>query len=180
MKILKNILLVIVGLVAIALLTALFVKKEYAVEREITINKSKDLVFNYVKLLKNQDNFSVWAMKDPNMEKGFTGTDGMVGATSSWNSKMEDIGKGEQEIIGISEGEKVDYELRFFEPFESKDHAYLATESVNDSTTTVRWGFDGKMPYPMNLLLLTMDMDKMLGEQLESGLKNLKGVMEKE
>jgi len=180
MKILKNLLLVIVGLVAIALLTALFVKKEYAVEREITINKSKDLVFNYVKLLKNQDNFSVWAMKDPNMEKGFKGTDGMVGATSSWNSKLEDIGKGEQEIIGISEGEKVDYELRFFEPFESKDHAYLAIESVNDSTTTVRWGFDGKMPYPMNLLLLTMDMDKMLGEQLETGLKYLKGVMEKE
>jgi hypothetical protein len=180
MKILKNLLLVIVGLVAIALLTALFVKKEYAVEREITINKSKEQVFSYVKLLKNQDNFSVWAMKDPTMEKGFTGTDGMVGAVSTWNSKMEDLGKGEQEIIGITEGQKIDYELRFIEPFEAKDHAFLSTESINDSTTLVKWGFDGKMPYPMNLLLLTMDMDKMLGEQLETGLKNLKGVMEKE
>jgi hypothetical protein len=35
------------------------------------------------------------------------------------------------------------------------------------------------MPYPMNLMLLFMDMDGMLGKDLQQGLDNLKGVLEK-
>jgi hypothetical protein len=35
------------------------------------------------------------------------------------------------------------------------------------------------MPYPMNLMLLCMNMDKMIGKDLETGLTNLKGVLEK-
>lgn len=31
----------------------------------------------------------------------------------------------------------------------------------------------------MNIMLLMMDMDQMLGKDLDAGLKNLKGVMEK-
>ena len=39
--------------------------------------------------------------------------------------------------------------------------------------------FDGKMNYPMNLMLLFMNMDKMIGKDFESGLKNLKTILEK-
>ena len=56
MRILKVILFGILGLVSLVLIIALFVKKEYAVEREITVNKPKVEVFEYVKFLKNQDN----------------------------------------------------------------------------------------------------------------------------
>lgn len=69
MKILKKILIAIVAIIAIALITALFVKKEYAIERTISINKPKEAVFNYIKYLKNQDTYSKWAMMDPNMKK---------------------------------------------------------------------------------------------------------------
>jgi len=79
MKIAKRILLGILGIIVLLLVVALFVKKEYAVEREIAINKPKQEVFDYVKFLKNQDNFSVWAQTDPNMKKDFRGTDGTVG-----------------------------------------------------------------------------------------------------
>jgi hypothetical protein len=34
------------------------------------------------------------------------------------------------------------------------------------------------MKYPMNLMLLFMDMEGMLGGDLEQGLTNLKGVLE--
>jgi hypothetical protein len=43
----------------------------------------------------------------------------------------------------------------------------------------VLWGFKGKMPYPMNLMLLCMNMDKMLGKDLGTGLQNLKSTLEK-
>ena len=178
MKILKKILLVLVGIIALVLIVALFVKKEYAVERDITIEKPKYEVFEYVKYLKNQDNFSKWATMDPAMIKEFRGTDGTVGFVSAWESENPDVGKGEQEIMKITEGARIDYEIRFLEPFEATDNAYMTTESVNDSLTKVSWGFNGKMNYPMNLMLLFMDMEKMLGGDLETGLTNLKGVLE--
>jgi hypothetical protein len=35
------------------------------------------------------------------------------------------------------------------------------------------------MAYPMNLMLVFMDMDAMLGKDLQTGLNNLKAVLEK-
>jgi hypothetical protein len=179
MKILKGILLFIVGIVALLLIVALFVDKDYAVKREITINKPKSEVFDYLKLLRNQDNFSVWATRDANMKKEFRGTDGTVGFVSAWDSEMNEVGKGEQEIKKITEGDRIDFELRFIKPFEATDNAYMSTESVTDSSTKVTWGFNGSMNYPMNLMLLTMNMDEMLGKDLQEGLVNLKGNLEK-
>jgi hypothetical protein len=178
-KVFKILGLVLVAILLLILLTALFTKKEYSVERVITIAKPKSAVFEYAKFLKNQDNFSVWAKIDPDMKKEFRGTDGTVGFVSAWDSENKKAGKGEQEILKISEGERIDYEIRFLKPMKSTDNAFLAFKSVNDSTTSVTWGFFGKIKYPMNLMLLVMDMDAVLGKDLEGGLKNLKAVLEK-
>jgi len=113
------------------------------------------------------------------MKKEFKGTDGEVGFISAWDSDSANVGKGEQEIIKIREGERIDYELRFIEPFEANDHAYMITEAVDMEKTKVKWGFNGKMDYPLNLMLVFMDMENMLGKDLETGLQNLKAVLEK-
>lgn len=178
MKILKKIGIVLVILIAIPLVIALFIDKEYAVERGVIINKSKAEVFDYIKYLKNQDNYSVWAKKDPKMQKKYAGTDGTVGFVSKWNSKDENVGVGEQEIKKITSGSRVDYELRFKEPFEATDNAYMTTKELEPMKTQVTWGFNGKMDYPMNFMLLFMDMEEMLGNDLEEGLGNLKRIME--
>ena len=178
-KIVKIIGYIILGLIILVLLTALFVKKEYSVERDISLNNPKQVVYDYVKYLKNQNNFSVWSKIDPAMKQEFRGTDGTVGFVSAWDSENKQAGKGEQEIIRIAEGEKIDYELRFLEPMKSTDNAYITFKSVNDTVTNVKWGFFGKIKYPMNLMLLFMDMDTMLGKDLEGGLNNLKGILEK-
>ena len=180
MKILKWILIVIAIIIAIPLIAALFVKGEYAVERETTIAKPKQQVFEYVKSIKNQNNYSVWNMKDPNSKMEYTGTDGTVGFISAWDSEMKEVGKGEQEITKITEGERVDMELRFTKPMESTDYAYMTTEAIDSTQTKVKWGFNGKMPYPMNFMCLFMNMDEMLGPDLQTGLNNMKGILEKQ
>ena len=179
MKTVKWILIIIVILVAIPLITALFVKKEYSIEREIVINKPKKEVFDYVKYLKNQNNYSKWAGIDPAMKKEFRGTDATVGFVSSWESTNKDVGKGEQEIKGIKDGERIDYEIRFIEPFASTSSAFMSTEAVSENQTKVKWNFHGVMPYPMNLMQLVMDMDKAIGGDLLTGLTNLKKLLEK-
>lgn len=179
MRILKRILIVVGILIAIPLIVALFVKKEYAVEKEIVISKPKAEVFEYIKFLKNQDNFSKWATIDPNMKKSYRGTDGTVGFVSHWESDNEEVGWGEQEIKKITEGERIDFELRFIKPFEATEPAFMSTETVSDNQTKVKWGFSGHMDYPMNLMLLFMDFEKMIGDDLQTGLTKLKSELEK-
>jgi hypothetical protein len=43
----------------------------------------------------------------------------------------------------------------------------------------VAWGFESKMKYPMNLMLLFMSMEKMVGNDLGTSLMNLKNILEK-
>ncbi len=55
----------------------------------------------------------------------------------------------------------------------------MITESSSENATKVKWGFSGRMDYPMNLMLLFMNMEEMLGKDLDKGLQNLKAVLEK-
>ncbi len=178
MRIVKRILLFIVSLIVIALVVALFVSKDLNVSKEVVINKPKQQVFDYIKLIKNQPNYSVWAKMDPNIKTSFTGTDGAVGFVNTWEGN-KDVGKGSQTITGIVEGEKLDTELKFIEPWPSTAKAFMNAKAINDSTTKVAWGFESKMAYPMNLMKLFMNMEKMLGDDYEKGLANLKNVLEK-
>lgn len=170
----------VVGVVVVVpLLLALVLPKDYGVSREIVISQPVPVVFSYIKHLKNQDNYSTWSMKDPDMQKSYRGEDGTVGFVAAWDSSHREVGKGEQEITAIVENERLDVALRFFEPFEGNDEAYMITTPVSDTETKVVWGFQGHMAYPMNLMLLVMDMEKLLGSELQIGLVNLKAVLEK-
>jgi len=169
--------LIALGLI---LIIPLFIKKEYSVVREILIDKPKFWVFGYIKFLENQDNFSVWASLDPDMKKGMKGVDGTAGCISSWESTHKNVGCGEQEIIKILEGERIDYELRFLKPFKSISQAFFITEALTNNKTNVKWGFNGKMNYPMNIMLLFMNMEKMIGKDFENGLAKLKTLLEQQ
>jgi hypothetical protein len=109
--------LIIIAVIAIPLLLALLIKKTYTAKRSIVINQPKAVVFDYLRYLRNQDNFSKWATMDPHMKKTYTGTDGTVGFVSAWDSKQKNVGAGEQEIKQINEGTSLVYDLRFIRPF---------------------------------------------------------------
>jgi len=178
MKIVKRILIGVAILVAVPLIVGLFVRTDFAVEREVIINKPKNDVFNYVRYLKNHDNFSKWATMDPQMKKDYRGTDGTVGFVSAWESDNENVGKGEQEIKKITEGERIDVEIRMRSPFQSTNPAYMTTESIGGNQTRVKSGYLGKMNYPTNLLCPFIT-DK-IGKDMQTGLTNLKTVLEKQ
>ena len=179
MSILFTILGVIVGLIVLLLIVALFIKKEYTIERETAISQPSPAVFNYIKYIKNQDVYSVWNQLDPSMQKTYTGTDGNVGFVYAWDSTNKKAGKGEQEITAIKEGDRIDMALHFIRPFEGRSIAYMTTAPLAPNQTKVKWGINGKMNYPMNAMLLFMNMENMLGKDLADGLANLKTVLEK-
>ncbi len=172
------VLYIILGIIAALLLAGLFIPKGMKATREIVINKPKNEVFNYIKYLKNQDNFSKWASMDANMSKSYRGTDAATGFVSAWEGNKK-VGKGEQEIIGIEEGKKVEYEIRFEKPFKSFAKSILSVEPAGNDATKVSWDFEGCMNYPMNVMKLFMNMEKNIGNDFSTGLSNLKAIMEK-
>jgi uncharacterized membrane protein len=165
MNILLCLLCIIAIFIALFLVIALFIKKDYQVERETIIEKPKDEVFAYLKSLKNQNEWSVWSQMDPNMKNEYTGIDGTVGFISKWKGN-------------ITAGERIDNELRFMKPWKSSSEAYFITEAISESSTKVKWGLKGNMPYPMNAMSIIMNMDKMLGKDFQQGLENLKKKLE--
>lgn len=170
MKTLKKIGIILLIIVALPLIAALFVPKDFRSEREIIIDKPRQEVFDYVRFVKNQDNYGVWQLSDPGMKKEFEGTDGTVGFKYSWDG--EKTGKGSQTITHITTGEKVNTELDF--GFGQPAQSYIITEEVSPGQTKVIWGISGKSPYPWNLISLFYDM----GKDFEQGLQNLKEVLE--
>ena len=178
MKKVKSILKILLITVVVLLVAAIFLKKVYVVERDIIINKPKTTVFNYLKYLKNQNDFSKWALMDTNAHREYIGLDGTEGFLYTWESNNSKVGKGEQRIKKIIAGKVIQTALHFIKPIEGFADAYLTTETISDNETRVRWGFYSKMNYPFNLSLLVLNMDKIIGDDLSEGLINLKKQLE--
>ena len=179
MNIVITILLIVIGLVVLLLVIALFTQKSYTIAREAIVKRAKSEVFNYVKYLKNQDFYSKWVMQDPDMNKSYAGTDGTPGFVYAWDSNDKNTGKGEQEIKRIVEGEQIGTELRFERPFKNVAQALLTASDLGGNQTRVKWEFSSTMKYPMNVMLLFINFDKLLGKDMEESLSRLKGILEK-
>lgn len=180
MKFLLKLLVVAASLVALFLIMALFVDRSYKVERSNLVNVSNEIAFDYLVHLENQEDYGVWFDMDPNMKVWYEGNSGEVGSKLCWSSKNEEVGTGEQEIIAIDQGKRIDFKLRFFEPQEMESDLYLITKEVEPGKSKIIWGMSGEVPYPWNIMLLFMSMEDQIGKDLKSGLKNMETILEKE
>ena len=164
---------VVLAIIGLIVLLALVAPKSYNVSRSIKINRPLPEVFDYIKYVKNQNDWSPWKKKDPNMTQEFEGTDGEVGFISRWEGN-KDVGTGEQEIVRIIENESIESQLRFFKPWKSQSDAYITVDAIDETTTKVTWGFSGVNKPPSNIFFLFFNMDKTVGADFEDGLNQLK------
>ena len=176
MNILITIIIVIAGMIALLLIIAFFKKKEHYVKREITINAPRQKVFDYIKLLKNQDEFNKGAMEDPDRKREFKGTDGTVGYIYAWSGN-KDVGVGEKEITNIIEGKRVEMEIRFVKPMTTSAHIIMDTESLSDNQTKVVWSNAGTLKYPLNIMIPIVE--KHVVKDMDMSLSTLKKILEK-
>ncbi len=177
MNIIITILLALVAVIVVFLIAALFVKKEYIIEGKIVVNTPKQAVFEYVKQFKNQKYYNKWTMTDPDVRLNYTGVDGEIGFISAWESDNKNVGKGEQEITKIVEGEKIETELRFIKPFTDTASAHFVFEEAANGNTAITWSLYGVRKYPLNLML--KGLDKMLLKDMQISLNNIKNILEK-
>ncbi|PJZ78385.1 SRPBCC family protein [Leptospira neocaledonica] len=177
MKAFKITIFSLVGLVSVLLIVAAFASKDFQIQEEIVIEKPKQVVFDYIKILNNQTNYAKWFMLDPETEFSSKGLDGEVGFIHSWKSKNENVGIGEQEITKKIEGEYLEVQIRFERPFASKDSAFTKLETISENKTKLINRFNGKMVYPMNLMIPIICGD--LGKDMKDNMVRLKAILEK-
>jgi len=168
----------IAGIIILVVVLIFLAPKTYQVSRSIEIFASKNSVFDYVRYLKRQNEWSPWFKKDAHMNIRITGIDGQVGAINYWSGNKE-VGEGEQEIMSIIDGEKVEMELRFYRPLKSISYCCLSLETITETKTKVIWSFKGETNFPMNIFTLFVNMDKMVGTDFEEGLGTLKLIVER-
>lgn len=171
---------VLAAIIIAVLITALFTKNKYTLQREITINKPKQEVFDFIKLNRNQHLYSKWLSFDPNTKIEIRGTgDGTAGSILAFESSNHKTGKGEWETKKVTQGERIDFELRFLEPFAFTANGHFLTTAVSENQTTLTWIYNSGMDWPMNFMLLFMDMDELVGNDMAESLQNAKSVLEK-
>ncbi len=151
--------------------------KEMVIEKKVSIDRSVSEVFEFLKETKNQDLFSVWNMKDPDMKKSYSGTDGTAGFIYSWDSQDKSVGAGSQEITRIAPDKMIEYEMRFLRPMKNTASATFLISKVVGESTLVTWTFKSPTKFPMSLF--SPIFKNILGKQLQQSLDNLKALLEK-
>ncbi len=175
LKIIGGIALVLV----LAVVIALFVfPTKLEVERSIEINAPKALVHEYVSQFKLMNEWSPWTRLDPNMKSEITGEDGTVGAKYSWESELDNVGKGVQELTLITE-DSVHTLVTFTSPFQSVAKGYVLLEALTPNITKVTWGFLSDAGRPGNVFMGLMNAAETVNADYQKGLDSLKVITER-
>lgn len=117
--------------------------------------------------------WSPWMGVDPEAIHEYKGPQGEVGAEYYWSGN-DDAGTGVQKITSISD-DRIDTDLEFTAPWESKSKIYYLFEEKNGNIN-VTWAYDGTIPVLMSLF---MNMDDMIGSKYEEGLNSLQDKLSK-
>ena len=176
MTTLITILLVIAGIIALLLIIGRFMKREHFANREIIINAPLQKVFDFLKLLNNQEKFNPSRATDSDRKKEFKGTDGTVGFIYVWSGN-KNAGEGEKEIINIIEGKRIETEIRFVKPMVTSATIIMETEALSDNQTEVSMSNTGTLNYPLNIMIPMFE--KMFAKDMDTSLCNLKNIPEK-
>ena len=149
---------------------------EMNVSRSTFISASAAKIFPHVNNFHNWNHWSPWAKLDPNATFEFTGAEQGVGARFSWNGNNQ-VGVGSNTIVKSIPNQLVQIDLVFEKPFASTATAEF-TFDEEGKQTRVTWSMFGKKNFISKAMGLVMDCHKMVGDQFDEGLANLKTIVE--
>jgi hypothetical protein len=149
---------------------------ELLIQRQATISAAPDQVFTQVNDLKKWDAWSPWAKLDPNAKVGFEGPEAGKDAVFTWSGN-DQIGEGRMTIVDSRPAELVDIKLDFTKPFENTSKSTFAFKP-DANQTVVTWSMGGHQNFLEKAMCIVFNGKKMLGDEMDKGLANLKAVAE--
>lgn len=148
----------------------------FRVERSATISAPAPVVFAQVNDFHQWEAWSPYVKRDPGMKKSFEGAPAGVGASYTWSGNHE-VGEGRTTIIESRPSELIRITLEFVRPFAGTSTAEF-TFRPEGERTAVTWSLAGRNNFPAKAMGLIMNMDKMIGDDFEKGLAQMKAIAE--
>lgn len=175
-RVLANVVVVLLAIIALLLLVGLFLPRTFRVQRLATIRATPEVLYAQVSGLRHWPEWTVWNQeRDPSVRLEYGSPE--VGAGASYRWQGEKLGEGRMTLTRAEAGKGVWFDLEF-DGGRSKASGSLTWESADAGALRVLWiveGDLGKSPVGRYVGLL---MDRMLGTDLEQGLERLRTRLE--
>ncbi len=173
---LYTILGIVAALLALLVIFIAFRPSEYTVTRTGKMQAPPAQVFEQVNDFRKWTAWSPWENIDPNLQRTHSGAAQGVGAKYHWVGD-KNVGEGEMTITESRPSDLIRIKLEFIKPFASICDTLFTFQPEGDQTV-MTWKMEGKHSFMPKAMCLFMNMDKMLGDQFEKGLANMKGLVE--
>jgi len=171
----KTIALLLLAALALLLVVAANRPDSFHVERSITVQAPPERVFALINDLKQFNRWNPYEKKDPAIRGSYGERLAGPGARYAWESK--EVGVGSLEITAATAPTRVAMRLDFVKPFEAHSQAEF-TITPAGGAQQVSWAMQGPVPFVSKLMGLFFNMDRMIGQDFEAGLQNLKTLAE--
>ncbi len=175
MRILRNILIAVVVLIAAAASLAYLQPRHVIVERDLVISAPAEDIFPHLNSLQAFSEWSPWGDYDPDMQITYSGPESGVGNVMEWTSDHQNVGNGRQEIVEVIDNETVRTSLDFGGMGTAEAWWTLAAEG---DATRVTWGLNADMGNSPMGRWFGLFMDGMVGADYERGLGQLQAAVE--
>lgn len=141
------------------------------VERSIYVNGNQQDLYAFLLDFSNYQQWQPVAELDSALESRIEGPRG-EGGKYFWSGN-ELVGSGSLEIIKADPFRFIEMRVLYTEPWDV-EASYLFRLSPEKNGTKVTWRYEAKNAFLSRISLLFMDMDKLLGAELEKGLEQMR------
>ena len=165
-----------VVLIVVLLAYAATRPNDFRVQRTARFNAPPDRIYPHIADFKRWAAWSPYEKLDPHMTKTLSGADFGTGAVYEWEGNAK-AGKGRMQITDASPPHRLVVKLDFDKPFKAHNTSSFVLEP-SGGATHVTWAMFGPSPFVAKLFGVFVNMDTMLGRDFETGLSNLKAIVE--
>jgi uncharacterized protein YndB with AHSA1/START domain len=149
----------------------------FHVQRSASVKAPPDKIFPLINDFRSWASWSPYEHKDPAMKKTYSGAATGKGAVYEWDGD-KNVGSGRIEIADTTPPSRLAIKLDMIKPFAASNRVEFTLQPQGD-TTNVTWAMNGPTPYLAKIMHVFLDMDRMVGQDFEAGLANLKALAEK-
>ncbi len=163
----------VAGLVAYAAVTQ---PDTFRVQRAMTIDAPPEKLVGILSDLRRGSEWSPYEKKDLAMKKTFSGPASGPGAKLEWDGNS-DVGAGTLTVADVTPT-RVTLDLAMTRPMNA-NNVVEYTFAPQGNSTNMTWAMHGPMPLISKVMCTFMSLDKMVGGDMERGLKDLKTLAER-
>jgi uncharacterized protein YndB with AHSA1/START domain len=164
------------AIIAVILLVAAFKPAEFRIVRSATLAASPAVIFPLINDFHQWKAWSPWEKMDPDAKSTFDGPPAGAGASLAWDGNKK-VGAGRMTIEESRPVQYIRIRLEFYKPMPGTSTAEFILQP-QAGHTTVTWSTSGKSNFIGRVFCLFLNMDKMIGGNMEQGFSGIKRLAE--